>query len=237
MLKVPTRLMLTTRAKVARSCGPSRPSTFLGGATPAQLTSPCSAPNSFTAISMAARALASSVTSVFAKRALGPSCAACASPAPASTSTMTTFAPALTRLLAVSAPSPDPAPVTTNTLPLICIFTPKKISRHHTMPRYWPVPTALLENAGRHRKTRLSWRYETPWDRACRRQGMPPRNRPHRVTSARQAPSRFALVDLPGTGGEQSRHCRAQTTTESSTERRHATCSNAGTMPGVVTGA
>jgi hypothetical protein len=49
MLKVPTRLMPTVRAKLSSRCGPSRPITFSAGATPAQLTRPRRPPKALSA--------------------------------------------------------------------------------------------------------------------------------------------------------------------------------------------
>ncbi|MCY1417714.1 hypothetical protein D9M71_332550 [compost metagenome] len=120
MLKLPIRLMPTMRLKLSRPCGPLRPSTFSPPTTPAQLTSPCSAPKVSRAAATALRAASSLVMSATRPRALAPSSAARASTA-AARSTSSTLAPASISPLAVAAPSPEAAPVTRKTLLWICM--------------------------------------------------------------------------------------------------------------------
>src|SRR5689334_14719 len=117
MLNVPTRLMLTARAKLASPCRPSLPTTRSPCTMPAQLTSACTPPNASSAACTQALPLASSVTSVWTKRAASPSAFVSALPASSFRSATTTRAPPSTAIRAVAAPSPDAPPVTMNTLP------------------------------------------------------------------------------------------------------------------------
>ena len=68
MLKVPITLTVTTLTKRPRSCGASLPSVRSASAMPAQFTSTCRPPNSFSASATAALPSASDETSVLAKR-------------------------------------------------------------------------------------------------------------------------------------------------------------------------
>src|SRR4030095_5001462 len=108
--------MVIARTKPARVCGASLPSIFSPCTMPAQLTSPCKPPKPSTAAPTAALPLASSVTSVFQKRAARPSSVASAAPTSALTSASTTLPPPATIILAVAAPRPEAPPVTMNVL-------------------------------------------------------------------------------------------------------------------------
>jgi hypothetical protein len=121
MLKLPTRLICTVRAKRARSCAPSLPSTFSPLAMPAQLTAPCSAPKREQARSTAACASASRVTSQGLNTACSPSDAASASPASRLRSAITTRAPRPARKRAVAPPRPEAPPVTMKVCWSICM--------------------------------------------------------------------------------------------------------------------
>src|SRR5690606_19767701 len=108
-------LIVTPRMKLSRRCGPSLPTTFSPGATPAQHTRPCRPPKPFTAASTAACVDTSSVTSVRTKQAAAPSSAASALPASSLRSAITTLPPPSTTMRAVAAPRPEAPPVTRNT--------------------------------------------------------------------------------------------------------------------------
>src|SRR6185295_5078108 len=119
MLKVPTTFTVMTLTKRPRSWGASLPIVRSASAIPAQLTSTCRPPNSFTASATAALPSASFATSVRAKRP--PISFASFSPASTCRSAITTFAPFSAAMRAVAAPRPDAPPVTRNMLFLICI--------------------------------------------------------------------------------------------------------------------
>src|SRR5215831_3227287 len=123
MLKVPTRLMLITRANEASTCGPSFFTVRSAIAMPAQLTRPLRDPKAFTVWSTTACPSDSEVTSHFAKRTLAPSSFASASPFSACRSAIATLAPFAASMRTVPSPRPDAPPVTMNVLPLICIET------------------------------------------------------------------------------------------------------------------
>src|SRR5688572_24869784 len=112
-LNVPVRLMRTARSNVASAWGPVFPTTRSPGATPAQLIAPWMAPKAEAQSSTAAWTWASSVTSVFTKRASAP---AADQPAASFKSAMTTLPPASASMRAVAAPRPEPPPATRNTL-------------------------------------------------------------------------------------------------------------------------
>ena len=113
-LNVPIRFTEITFAKCASGCGPSRPIARSAVATPAQLIAPCNAPNASWAVAIAAITCASSVTSVFAKRAHLRRALAQVRPRASLTSHITTFAPAPTNASAQAAPSPELPPVIKN---------------------------------------------------------------------------------------------------------------------------
>src|SRR5262245_60193896 len=107
-LNVPTRLTSTMLRNASSGSGsPSLPTTSPPPPIPAQLTTPCSAPNSCNATSTACRTLASSRTSVSTKRPTSPACR----------SATTTFAPVSASSRAGAAPRPEPPPVTRNIRP------------------------------------------------------------------------------------------------------------------------
>jgi hypothetical protein len=93
ILKLPIRLISMVRRKLSRPWAPLRPMTFSAGATPAQLTSPCTAPKACNASSTAARPSASLLMSARRKRARSPSSAAALAPASALMSSSSTLAP------------------------------------------------------------------------------------------------------------------------------------------------
>src|SRR5512143_3052989 len=88
---------------------------------PAQLTSPCTAPNASSAAATVVCALASSVTSVRTKRTLAPSACANALPSASLRSARTALPPPATTIRAVASPSPEAPPVTMKVLPCNCI--------------------------------------------------------------------------------------------------------------------
>src|SRR5919199_530238 len=120
-LNVPIRFTLMTRTKSASGCGPLRPSVRWATPMPAQLIAPCSPPNASSAWSTACCTLASSVTSVRAKRTLSPSCEANCSPAAALTSATTTRAPPALKRRAQAAPRPEAPPLIKKVRPSSCM--------------------------------------------------------------------------------------------------------------------
>src|SRR5262249_53269495 len=97
--------------------GPDLPRMRSARPMPAQWIDPCRAPKCCTAACTAARALASSVTSVGWKRARWPSSAASRSPASRLRSAMRTLPPAPLSVRAEAAPRADAPPLTRNVRP------------------------------------------------------------------------------------------------------------------------
>ena len=167
MLKVPTRLMFTTRWNTSSGCGPSLPTVFTAGATPAQLISPTTVPSDCAAATTALPS-ASEVTSHFTN--LPPSSAASFSPASICKSASTTLPPFSTIMRADAAPKPEAPPVTIKTWFLISIVTPsdKEIERGSGL---WKPRRAASYRHQRQRQPKLplSGKIEESADQSLRR--------------------------------------------------------------------
>ncbi|OPY11370.1 MAG: hypothetical protein A4E67_00211 [Syntrophaceae bacterium PtaB.Bin038] len=128
-LKVPTRLICTTRLNSASGMGPFFVRALQATPMPAQLMTTLRPPKASTVRPIASRTLSSPVTSARQKMTLSPSSAASASPLCASRSKTAAFAPAPASSRTQASPRPDAPPVTTAMQSLT--LTDALLSRRH----------------------------------------------------------------------------------------------------------
>ena len=121
-LKVPIRLISTTRSNSASGSGPSRPTMRLAGPMPAQLIRMRAGPCFAAALANAASVALLSVTSQSNGEAVDVARHRRRRPS-ALTSKIATLAPASASMRAVAAPSPEAPPVTMRGMSSISMFS------------------------------------------------------------------------------------------------------------------